>query len=176
VNDPVLASDLAKRVPADAWSPGLVPSSDDQVPWFPVLRFDENRKALVVTADGRWSWTSSGQDDAVRRHKLRAPEVVGVLPLLELAPSQLTAKLSDAASVLRMSPEDLVLALPVAQVFNAAFETRSDYWIGRALLWIETVQGFESNIDSMRAVIDDLRVSQQLRHRTRKVLAARATQ
>jgi hypothetical protein len=174
VNDPGLASDLAGRVPAAAWTADLVLGAVDQVPWFAVLRFDQDRNALVVTADGRWSWTSRGQDGAIRRHQLRAPAVVGVLPLLELAPDQLAGKLSEAASVLRISPEDLALALPVAPVLEAAFATRSDYWIERALLWIETIQSFNRPIDSMRAVIADPRVRQQLRHRTRKALTTQA--
>ncbi|WP_171042465.1 hypothetical protein [Sinomonas gamaensis] len=104
-------------------------------------------------------------------HELQPPDVVGVLPLLELDPAALQGKLTDAADILRISPADLINVLPSAEVFAAALETRSDYWIDRALEWITRLPALNIPLAAIRPVVDDPRVGQSVRHRIRKLLS-----
>jgi hypothetical protein len=95
--------------------------------------------------------------------------------LLELDPAALQGKLINAAAILGMPPADLMRALPSAEVFAAAFETRSDYWIDRALEWMVALPGLTIPAAAMRTIVDDPMASQSVRHRTRKLLSTRAS-
>lgn len=171
--DDLTPAALAARVQMSSWTINSSAAEGDS--WFAVLPFDENRKALVIASSGRWAWTSTGSDGQVRLHELQPPDVVGVLPLLELDPAGLRDKLATSATLLQTSPEDLVAALPVADLFGAAFEAKSDYWIELALRWMETPFWSSVPAAAMEAVVDDPRVSQNHRHRTQKLLSRRAS-
>lgn len=170
--DELTPAELTRRVPASSWTASS--SADDTRRWFEVLPFDEDRKALVLEASGRWLWASVDRSGASRSHELRPPEVVGVLPLLELDPAALQGKVTSAAAILGIPPADLISALPSAEVFAAAFETRSDYWIDRALEWMVRLPGLSIPAAAMRAIVDDPMASQSVRHRIRKLLSTRA--
>lgn len=156
-------------MPTSSWTASSL--TGETALWVPVLPFDENRKALALEAQGRWAWTSTGDEGAYHLHALRLPEAVGVLPVLELDPSRLGGKLGAASAMLRISPEDLMAALPLADLFGIAFETRSDYWIARALRWMEVLPKSRAPAAVLQAVVNDQQVSQRNRHRIRRLLS-----
>ncbi|KHL02423.1 hypothetical protein LK10_12540 [Sinomonas humi] len=65
--------------------------------------------------------------------------------------------------------------MPSADVFAAAFDTKSDYWIDRALEWITRLPALNIPLAAMRTVVDDPMLGQSVRHRTRKLLSTRAS-
>jgi hypothetical protein len=153
-------------VPPSSWVAG---STRDR--WFTVLRFDENRKSLVLIPDGTWSWTTVEKDGGIHRHSLGLTEGVGALPLLEISVEGLSSKVSEAAAALAVAPAKLVAVFPAVNLFEIALNTRSDYWINRALVWIEEGCWASLPIESMQAVVEDKSVEQSLRHRIRQRLS-----
>lgn len=166
-----LTAALIARVPASSWTDSS--SAGEAVRSVAVLRFDEDRKALVLTASGRWAWTSIDRDGKDILHELRLPDAVGVLPVLELDPAGLEVKLAAVAALLGTSPGELVVALPGTDLLDVAFETRSDYWIACALRWMDALPRWSARAALMQAVVNDPTVSQRNRHRARKLLATR---
>lgn len=164
---------LASRVPLSSWTGGPPLAELDQ--WFAVLQFDESRKTLVLTSSGRWAWISTGSDGQARLHELRPPDVIGALPVLELDVAGLASKLALHAMTLRVTSEDLVAALPTADLVKVAFATKSDYWIDHALRWLEADYWSSVPVAAMQAVLDDPSIGQNLRHRTRKLLSTHAS-
>lgn len=163
------ARDLARRVPDPSWISSVLPVSDEQ-DWLPLVRFDEDRCALVITRLGCWQWVSNGPGRETRLHKLEPPEIIGAVTFLEMPPESLSSKLAGAASMFRVPVEDLIAALPIAELVTAALDTRSDYWIDRALTWIEGASLPEFPFHSMREAVNDRNVSQNLRHRVRQAI------
>ena len=106
----------------------------------------------------------------IHLHQLNPPEGVGALPILEIELAGITIKLTEAASVLQVSPNDLRQALPAGELFETAFDTRSDYWIDRALDWMEAQPWSGLPLALMRSAIADKSLGQTLRHRAQRVL------
>jgi hypothetical protein len=130
-DDRLSAADLARRVPESSWF------SSEHGDWLPVMRFDENLLALVITKSGQWGWVSEAPDGKHSLRKLQAPEVIGAIPFLELSPRGLVSKLTETAALLRVSRRELASALPITELIAVALDTRSNYWIEKALTWLE---------------------------------------
>jgi hypothetical protein len=103
-------------------------------------------------------------------HRLEPPDVIGALPLLEVPIDRLASKVAEAATVLAIPPERLAESIPAKALISVAIGTRSDYWIDRALSWIEQGSWPVLPVESMRGVVEDRSVGQQLRHRMKRLI------
>jgi hypothetical protein len=68
---------------------------------------------------------------------------------------------------------ELELDRLAADVGDAALAHGGDYWVGRALDWLETGPGIAIPTEALLAFINDRKRPQRLRHRARSLLVQR---
>jgi len=168
------AADIVARTRLP-WVESLSTLEPGQDSWVNILRFDDGLKALVVTATRTWAWTSPASHGAVRLNRLQPPEGIGALPFLELEPEEVVVRLADAASALREPADDLLFALPFADLVATAFATGTDRWIERSLRWIDAIPWMFLPVETMRTVVRDTRTDRSIRRRIQEILSLPAT-
>jgi hypothetical protein len=119
---------------------------------------------------GNGDGVSETPDGKQSLRKLQMPEAIGAIPFLEMSPRDITSKLTETAVLLQLSRKEPVSALPISELIAAALDTRSNYWVEKALTWLERSPLSAPPLDSMRRAANDRGVNQHLRHRIMRTM------
>jgi hypothetical protein len=93
---------------------------------------------------------------------------IGALPLMESLPHAVVSQLQEVARQTNVPSDDILAALPLARLIEVALETHSNYWISRAIDWVEML-GPGHISPQLGAAAEDRRLDQRTRHRLRKL-------
>lgn len=101
---------------------------------------------------------STGTDGSARLHQLHALEVrQRYRTSSQPVPAAAAARMMDAAASLRLSADDLVLALPIADLVETAFARGSECWVERALPWMAAMPWISLPIRAICATVENQR-------------------
>jgi hypothetical protein len=95
---------------------------------------------------------------------------IGTLPLLESPPHAVVSRLQEVVRQTSVPSDDLLAALPLARLIEVALGTHSNYWISRAIDWVEML-GPGHISPQLAAAAEDRRLDQRTRHRLRRLVS-----
>lgn len=140
--------------------------------WLPILTVS-SAVEVGMSADGDWLLRIERPDGVVEIKQLDSDAGVAALPLLERSLSAVRDTANERAIELDVSSAVMVAALPIEAVVRAALRGRSEYWTGLATEWLEADPSTVAAVaEDITPVLDDRRVSQDLRNRLRRLRKA----
>ncbi|MEV7692174.1 hypothetical protein AB0N73_02465 [Microbacterium sp. NPDC089189] len=132
--------------------------------WTPVLRLDESSWLGLVGT----SLYVGGLSEPKR--ELDPAHPIALLPCLERSRRSVVSELTEREAELDRAPGSLVATVPLGLVASMAVLTRLDYWVLRALDWLDDGTPDEAE----KLLLDEIThaewASQQARHRAQHVL------
>jgi hypothetical protein len=143
------------------------PPPPKKLVWYSLISFDESRKWLGFADDYEWYW-SRKQHGHTMLYPMTTEAAIGALPLLESPPHAVVSRLQEVVRQTSVPSDDLLAALPLARLIDVALGTHSNYWISRAIDWVE-VLGPGHISPQLAAAAEDRRLDQRTRHRLRKL-------
>lgn len=128
---------------------------------------------LLHLGDGSWLGLVAGRvavgDGVGPKREIDPAHGVGLLPLLERPYSVVILELEERETELALAPRALAELLSLDDIPRTAVACRSDYWVDRALDWLESMP--PENVDA--ALLDEIEratwATQRTRHRARRV-------
>jgi hypothetical protein len=155
--------EIAERISPDWW----IALANRR--WVAIARVND-AVDVGLTDEGDWLVHLRRPDGSEELHSPSSAAGVAMLPLLERPPERFIAALSTRASELRIETSEIADAFPLREVIDAALRTRSDYWIELAARWLDAeIISPGSVAVAIGEAADDLKISQHLRHRLRRL-------
>lgn len=103
---------------------------------------------------------------------LEAAPAAALLPLLELTPDVVRARIGDALDTAQLG-RDAAAAFPLPACVVAGLASRSTWWAAKALAWAEALPPTDAIAAAARATATAGWASQAVRHRARRVATGR---
>lgn len=167
----VTASDLTAElsaVSANCWIASAHPGQAGVVTWLPLVRISET--GIWLGLDRQGAWTLGRLDGVVESSTEILPS--SWVTILDADESSLRAGLASAAEKFRLSPERLQSLVPIDDVLTMAVESRSVYWVERAVQWMTERTITEDQLILLRELSAAKWVNQRTRHTARRLVKA----
>jgi hypothetical protein len=148
----------------ESWRVSRVRDGGAELRWIPLIRVKPSEPWIGTTERGHW--VVEGKEGVVR---IEHAQLLPLLHCLETPIEELRAALFEAVRRFGID-EGRMQEFPYDDLVDFALRSRTDYWAGLALQWLERLPVTSACKDALRAVIDSQWATQKTRQHAQRIL------